>query len=200
MLNGAYFTPSGAGASASYARASSLGAKSSSMVGTITSGAGVLGCRRGHQCQHTLCPLYINQHKSKTKSFLLHHLFLFFPFQIMIDPTLYPYYSDCLPINYHHSSIQIGKCTFFTHVYLPHLPHPTSFPLLLNLRLLQSKNNAILGAGAEALSNLFSFLFCFCSTRILLILPCPNHNSLSIYLLSGLKSTEIVLPFILHRN
>ncbi|KVI08147.1 AmbAllergen [Cynara cardunculus var. scolymus] len=50
LLNGAYFTPSGAGASASYARASSLGAKSSSMVGTITSGAGVLGCRRGRQC------------------------------------------------------------------------------------------------------------------------------------------------------
>lgn len=50
LLNGAYFTPSGAGASSSYARASSLGAKSSSMVGTITSGAGVLSCRRGHQC------------------------------------------------------------------------------------------------------------------------------------------------------
>ncbi|KAG6423018.1 hypothetical protein SASPL_113401 [Salvia splendens] len=50
MLNGAYFTPSGAGASASYARASSLGAKSSSMVGSITSGAGALGCRRGRQC------------------------------------------------------------------------------------------------------------------------------------------------------
>lgn len=50
MLNGAYFTPSGAGASASYARASSLGAKSSSMVASITSGAGVLGCRRGRAC------------------------------------------------------------------------------------------------------------------------------------------------------
>ena len=50
MLNGAYFTPSGVGAAASYARASSLGAKSSSMVGTITSGAGVLNCRRGYQC------------------------------------------------------------------------------------------------------------------------------------------------------
>ncbi|PWA48265.1 pectin lyase-like superfamily protein [Artemisia annua] len=50
LLNGAYFTPSGAGASTSYARASSLGAKSSSLVGTITSGAGVLGCRRGRQC------------------------------------------------------------------------------------------------------------------------------------------------------
>ncbi|KAG9141576.1 hypothetical protein Leryth_022248 [Lithospermum erythrorhizon] len=50
MLNGAYFTPSGAGASGSYARASSLGAKSSSMVASITSGAGVLGCRRGRTC------------------------------------------------------------------------------------------------------------------------------------------------------
>lgn len=50
MLNGAYFTPSGAGASASYARASSLGAKSSSMVGTMTSNAGALGCKRSHQC------------------------------------------------------------------------------------------------------------------------------------------------------
>ncbi|KAH7517503.1 hypothetical protein FEM48_Zijuj09G0071800 [Ziziphus jujuba var. spinosa] len=50
LLNGAYFTPSGAGAAASYARASSLGAKSSSMVGSITSGAGVLSCRRGRQC------------------------------------------------------------------------------------------------------------------------------------------------------
>ncbi|CAH1453002.1 unnamed protein product [Lactuca virosa] len=50
LLNGAYFVPSGAGASASYARASSLGAKSSSMVATITSGAGALNCRRGGQC------------------------------------------------------------------------------------------------------------------------------------------------------
>ncbi|KAI9115044.1 hypothetical protein K1719_014057 [Acacia pycnantha] len=50
MLNGAYFTPSGAGASASYARASSLGAKSSAMVGTMTSNAGALGCKRGGQC------------------------------------------------------------------------------------------------------------------------------------------------------
>ncbi|MBA0713787.1 hypothetical protein Golax_012801 [Gossypium laxum] len=50
LLNGAYFTPSGAGASASYARASSLGAKSSSMVGAMTSNAGSLPCRRGKQC------------------------------------------------------------------------------------------------------------------------------------------------------
>ncbi|XP_022147150.1 probable pectate lyase 8 [Momordica charantia] len=50
LLNGAFFTPSGAGASASYARASSLGAKSSSMVASITSSAGALSCRRGHPC------------------------------------------------------------------------------------------------------------------------------------------------------
>ncbi|KAM0065020.1 putative pectate lyase [Helianthus debilis subsp. tardiflorus] len=50
LLNGAYFTPSGGGASASYAKASSLGAKSSSMVAAITANAGVLKCRRGHQC------------------------------------------------------------------------------------------------------------------------------------------------------
>ncbi|KAL0418579.1 UNVERIFIED_CONTAM: putative pectate lyase 8 [Sesamum radiatum] len=50
MLNGAYFTPSGRGAGASYARASSLAAKSSSLVATLTSGAGALRCRRGVQC------------------------------------------------------------------------------------------------------------------------------------------------------
>ncbi|GAB2295377.1 hypothetical protein Dimus_029548 [Dionaea muscipula] len=50
LLNGAYFTPSGAGASASYARASSLGAKTSSMVRSITAGAGPLSCRNGNFC------------------------------------------------------------------------------------------------------------------------------------------------------
>ncbi|XP_030532627.2 probable pectate lyase 8 [Rhodamnia argentea] len=50
LLNGAFFTPSGAGAGVSYARASSLGAKSSSLVGTLTSNAGVLVCRRGRAC------------------------------------------------------------------------------------------------------------------------------------------------------
>ncbi|GLU07870.1 hypothetical protein SLE2022_248090 [Rubroshorea leprosula] len=50
MLNGAFFTPSGRGAAASYARASSLGAKSSSMVGIITSNAGALSCTRGSIC------------------------------------------------------------------------------------------------------------------------------------------------------
>ncbi|KAG9154401.1 hypothetical protein Leryth_000838 [Lithospermum erythrorhizon] len=50
MLNGAFFTASGRGAAASYAKASSLAAKPSSLVGTLTSGAGVLKCRRGRQC------------------------------------------------------------------------------------------------------------------------------------------------------
>ncbi|KAL2556968.1 putative pectate lyase 8 [Forsythia ovata] len=50
MLNGAYFTPSGRGAEANYARASSLAAKSSSFVGPITSGAGALKCRKGIRC------------------------------------------------------------------------------------------------------------------------------------------------------
>ncbi|XP_051127572.1 probable pectate lyase 8 [Andrographis paniculata] len=52
MLNGAYFVPSGGGGggASSYNRASSLGAKSSSMVASITSDAGVLTCRRGRPC------------------------------------------------------------------------------------------------------------------------------------------------------
>ncbi|KAK8957050.1 putative pectate lyase 8 [Platanthera zijinensis] len=50
FLNGAYFVPSGAGSGESYSRASSLGAKSSSMVPAITSSAGPLPCRRRHRC------------------------------------------------------------------------------------------------------------------------------------------------------
>ncbi|KAM7483402.1 hypothetical protein LguiB_007985 [Lonicera macranthoides] len=50
MLNGAYFTASGAGASSSYARASSLGARPSSLVGPLTTGSGVLNCRKGSRC------------------------------------------------------------------------------------------------------------------------------------------------------
>ncbi|XAR58703.1 Pectate lyase [Bertholletia excelsa] len=50
MLNGAYFVPSGAGSASTYAKASSLAAKSSSMVPSLTSNAGVLNCRRGHLC------------------------------------------------------------------------------------------------------------------------------------------------------
>ncbi|XP_057958540.1 probable pectate lyase 8 [Malania oleifera] len=48
MLNGAYFTSSGA--TAGYAKASSLAAKPSNMVATMTISAGVLDCRRGHGC------------------------------------------------------------------------------------------------------------------------------------------------------
>ncbi|CAA0818663.1 Probable pectate lyase 15 [Striga hermonthica] len=50
FLNGAYFTSSGARTAASYARASSLGAKPSTMVGAITSSAGALKCHRGRGC------------------------------------------------------------------------------------------------------------------------------------------------------
>ncbi|KAK4485726.1 hypothetical protein RD792_008372 [Penstemon davidsonii] len=50
MLNGAFFTRSGAGASSNYAKASSLSARPSSLVGTITMGAGSLGCRKGKRC------------------------------------------------------------------------------------------------------------------------------------------------------
>ncbi|KAI7748272.1 hypothetical protein M8C21_000386 [Ambrosia artemisiifolia] len=50
MLNGAYFIPSGAGAGASYAKASSLSAQPSSVVATLTTSAGALSCRRGREC------------------------------------------------------------------------------------------------------------------------------------------------------
>ena len=50
LLNGAYFTPSGEGAAQSYAKASSLAAKPSSVIGSLTSGAGVLSCRRRNRC------------------------------------------------------------------------------------------------------------------------------------------------------
>ncbi|KAA8540736.1 hypothetical protein F0562_024345 [Nyssa sinensis] len=50
LLNGAYFTPSGAGASSSYAKASSLGARPSSLVGSITMAAGALNCKKGSRC------------------------------------------------------------------------------------------------------------------------------------------------------
>ncbi|XP_078440068.1 putative pectate lyase 15 [Wolffia australiana] len=50
LLNGAFFVPSGAGSRASYAKASSLAAKSASMVGSITSKSGALSCRVGFPC------------------------------------------------------------------------------------------------------------------------------------------------------
>lgn len=150
MLNGAYFTPSGAGASASYARASSLGAKSSSMVGTITSGAGVLGCRRGHQCW--LCPP--SPTISKTKRSLFFFLAPFFAFFIL-DPI-------------HNWQVYIF-CTLSKLIIHSSPSHHHHTPLLLNLGLLFSwkKTNAILEVGAEALSKL-SFFFVFFFLRRLL--------------------------------
>lgn len=50
MLNGAFFTPSGAETGSSYAKASSLGAKPSSIVGSITMAAGALSCKKGSRC------------------------------------------------------------------------------------------------------------------------------------------------------
>lgn len=50
MLNGAYFRQSGAGAYAPYAKASSLSARPSSLVGSITVTAGALSCRKGSHC------------------------------------------------------------------------------------------------------------------------------------------------------
>lgn len=50
MVNGAFFTPSGAGVSSSYAKASSLSARPSSLVSTITAGAGILQCKKGSRC------------------------------------------------------------------------------------------------------------------------------------------------------
>ncbi|KZV47539.1 putative pectate lyase 5 [Dorcoceras hygrometricum] len=50
MLNGAYFIQSGAGASSNYAKASSLSARPSSLVSSMTDGAGALSCRKGKRC------------------------------------------------------------------------------------------------------------------------------------------------------
>lgn len=50
FLNGAFFTPSGAASSSTYARASSLSARPSSLVASITSKAGALTCKSGNPC------------------------------------------------------------------------------------------------------------------------------------------------------
>lgn len=50
MLNGAFFTLSGAGASSNYAKASSLSARPSSLIGSMTMGAGALLCKKGKGC------------------------------------------------------------------------------------------------------------------------------------------------------
>ncbi|KAE8716579.1 putative pectate lyase 5 [Hibiscus syriacus] len=50
MLNGAFFIASGTRASSSYAKASSLGARPSSLVNSLTAGAGALVCKKGSRC------------------------------------------------------------------------------------------------------------------------------------------------------
>ncbi|KAK2443545.1 putative pectate lyase [Trifolium repens] len=51
MLNGAFFTRSGAGATSStYAKASSMSARPPMLVASMTAGAGVLRCKKGYQC------------------------------------------------------------------------------------------------------------------------------------------------------
>ncbi|KAM6549689.1 hypothetical protein CsatB_021365 [Cannabis sativa] len=51
FLNGAFFRQTGAGAASStYARASSLSARPSSLVGSITVASGALNCRKGSRC------------------------------------------------------------------------------------------------------------------------------------------------------
>ncbi|XP_075512562.1 putative pectate lyase 5 [Primulina tabacum] len=50
MLNDAFFTLSGAGASSNFAKASSLSARPSSLVSSMTAWAGVLDCKEGSAC------------------------------------------------------------------------------------------------------------------------------------------------------
>ncbi|KAJ8423895.1 hypothetical protein Cgig2_006232 [Carnegiea gigantea] len=50
MLNGAFFRQSGAGAASTYARANSLSARPSRLVGSMTRAAGVLSCKKGSRC------------------------------------------------------------------------------------------------------------------------------------------------------
>jgi pectate lyase len=50
MLNGAFFVSSGSKSSSSYSKATSLKAKSSSVVPAITASAGALSCKKGSAC------------------------------------------------------------------------------------------------------------------------------------------------------
>ncbi|MFS8011507.1 Pectate lyase [Helianthus anomalus] len=49
-LNGAYFRESGRGSTSSFAKASSLSARPSTLVATMTQSAGALVCRKGSHC------------------------------------------------------------------------------------------------------------------------------------------------------
>ncbi|MCO5591313.1 hypothetical protein L7F22_045294 [Adiantum nelumboides] len=50
FVNGAFFVPSGAGASSNYLKAATVGPKSSALVGIMTANAGALLCRAGSAC------------------------------------------------------------------------------------------------------------------------------------------------------
>ncbi|CAI9093310.1 OLC1v1028782C2 [Oldenlandia corymbosa var. corymbosa] len=50
MLNGAFFIQSGKAASSSYAKASSLSARPSSLIDSMTASAGSLNCKKGKAC------------------------------------------------------------------------------------------------------------------------------------------------------
>lgn len=50
FINGAYFTPSGAGMSTNYEKAASIGPKPSSLVSILTASAGALSCKAGSAC------------------------------------------------------------------------------------------------------------------------------------------------------
>lgn len=50
FVNGAFFVPSGAGASSNYEKAATVGPKPSALVGILTSNAGALSCKAGSAC------------------------------------------------------------------------------------------------------------------------------------------------------
>ncbi|KAK9104277.1 hypothetical protein Scep_021121 [Stephania cephalantha] len=50
MLNGAYFEQSGSQLSSKYAKANSIDARPSFLVGSMTAGAGALKCKKGSPC------------------------------------------------------------------------------------------------------------------------------------------------------
>lgn len=174
MLNGAYFTPSGAGASASYARASSLGAKSSSMVGAITSSAGPLACRRSRTCQYsqlhsTLSFIQIYQKKVS----LFPYSTVRFPFLLLKNTTLQSSQikvtSHCLSISpFLLASVHFLHCQFISS-YLKALCN-------LGLISIQEKPMSVLEAGAEALS-MPIFLFSFFSRSQ----ECSSSSSISFF-------------------
>lgn len=186
MLNGAYFTPSGAGASASYARASSLGAKSSAMVGAITSSAGPLACRRSRTCQYSQLHsiIYTDLPKESVPLFP----FCLFHCQISILTTK-KHYSIVLPNQSYiplfvNQSINPSIRFLLASVHFLHCQFISScLKALCNLGLIsiQEKPMSVLEAGAEVLSMpnfLFFFFFNLKSAQLSHPLVSSNHHPL----------------------